>query len=204
MCTDSASLYISLESLKQWTSFCISCTLAMSSLIVLDFRSIFLSRTHRPVTHELSSILSFHECSCNENQEVLVLDLPVLREVDLDLAWTVQHNFQCFGLYWFFFNARKFLSARSALYSCLRISNVASASNRSFCVSRWFLISSSSNSWLDFRFCDDHVTGLPVRATTFFIRATSLPQMRSFFLLLNSQGFRILLLRAIVPLVFPK
>ena len=62
------------------------------------------------------------------------------------------------------FNSRILLSARSALYSCIRISDVASASNRSFGFSRRLLIRSLSNSWLDFLFCENNATGFAVLA----------------------------------------
>ena len=62
---------------------------------------------------------------------MLVLDLPILRDVDLDLVWTVHTLFEIY-----LFNSQILFSTRSALYSCLRISDFASASNCSFFLSK--------------------------------------------------------------------
>ena len=58
----------------------------------------------------------------------------------------------------------KNFSARCALYSCLRISDFASASNCSLVLPQMILIWQSSNSWLDLRFLWHPVTGFPVHA----------------------------------------
>ena len=52
------------------------------------------------------------------------------------------------------FNSQILFSARSALYSCLRISDFASASYCSLSLSKIILNWQLSNSWLDLRFCD--------------------------------------------------
>ena len=52
------------------------------------------------------------------------------------------------------FNSQILFSARSALYSCLRISDFASASYCSLSLSKLILNWQLSNSWLDLRFCD--------------------------------------------------
>ena len=62
------------------------------------------------------------------------------------------------------FNLQVLFSARSALYSCLTISEFASASNCSLVFPEMILIWQLSNSWLDLRFCDIQFTGLSVRA----------------------------------------
>ena len=62
------------------------------------------------------------------------------------------------------FNSKTIFSARSALYSCLRISDFASASNCSFVCPKVILICQLSNSWLDLRFLWHPLTGFPVLA----------------------------------------
>ena len=73
---------------------------------------------------------------------MLVLDLPILREVELVLVWTVHTLFEYaqFSLLENrLFNSQILFSARSALYSCLRILDFASASNCSFSLSKMIL-----------------------------------------------------------------
>ena len=60
------------------------------------------------------------------------------------------------------FNSQILFSARSAQYSCLRISDFASASNCSLSLSKMSLNWQLSSSWSDLRFCDIQITGLSV------------------------------------------
>ena len=138
---DAASLN-SLEPFIQLISFCNSSTLIMSSLVMFWFSVNILPKTQ-------SSLI--RECSWYEYHEVLALDLPVLREVDLVLVcceypsrvWSTSNSWDWVRL----INSRMLFSARSALYSFFRISDFASASSCSFCVSKVILILSSSMSW---------------------------------------------------------
>ena len=59
-----------------------------------DFRPTFLSKILRVEIPDLSSILPTFEYSQYEYHEVLVLDLPILREVELVLVWTVHTLFE--------------------------------------------------------------------------------------------------------------
>ena len=61
-------------------------------------------------------------------------------------------------------NSQILFSARSALYSCLRISDFVSASNCTLVFPNLILIWQLSNCWLDLRFCDIQLTGLTVLA----------------------------------------
>ena len=167
---------------------------------VCDVRSIFLSKTHRLSTHEISSINSTISrilairvsrsarsrsinSSCSRSCSRVYCSYTV-RVCPISIAW----DSICL------FNSRMLFSTRSALYSCLRISDFASASNRSFCLSRRILIWSPSNSWLESRLCDIQTTDFPVHKNwpctwnqPLFIRVISLPQTRLCFLLLDDQ-----------------
>ena len=88
--TDSASLK-SLESLIQLTSFCSSWILAVSSLIVSDFRLIFFSKIHRLVTLELSSMVTSHEDFWYELHEDPDFVLIVVLDEVVDLVEVVHH-----------------------------------------------------------------------------------------------------------------
>ena len=57
-------------------------------------RPTFLSKILRVEIPALSSILPILEYLQHENHEVLVLDLPILREVELVLVWTVHTLFE--------------------------------------------------------------------------------------------------------------
>ena len=93
------------------------------------------------------------------------------------------------------FNSQILFRTRSALYSCLRISDFASASNCSLVFPKMILIWQLSNSWLDLRFLWHPVTGFPVLAgnclvhveTSFLFVSESLQQARTCFSLLKVQ-----------------
>ena len=99
---------------------------------------------------------------------MLVLDLPILREVELVLVWTVHALFEYaqFPLLenQFVSSIHKKFWARSALYSCLRISDFASEINCSFSLSKMILNWQLSNSSLDLRFLWHPVTGFSILA----------------------------------------
>ena len=81
-------------------------------------------------------------------------------------------------------------SARSALYSCLRISDFASASNCSLVFPKMILNWQLSNSWLDLRFCDIQFSGLSVLAKQCMLKQAwviNLQQARTCFSLLKVQ-----------------
>ena len=62
---------------------------------------------------------------------MLVFDLPILREEELVLVWTVHTLLEYANVHCLRINSQVLFSAGSALYSCLRISDFASASNYS-------------------------------------------------------------------------
>ena len=59
-----------------------------------DFRPTFLSKILRVEIPDVSSILPTFEYFQYEYHEVLVLDLPILRDVELVLVWTVHTLFE--------------------------------------------------------------------------------------------------------------
>ena len=95
------------------------------------------------------------------------------------------------------FNSQILFSARSALYSCLRISDFASASNWLFFFSlqKWSWSDSCQTLGQICAFCDIHLTGFPVLAKNwlctlkqaFSLWVISLQQARTCFSLLKVQ-----------------
>ena len=76
------------------------------------------------------------------------------------------------------FNSQISFAARSALYSCLRISDFASATNCSFSLSKMILNWQLSNSWLDLSLLWHPVHGFPVIANIDCARWNKLSLLR--------------------------